>query len=70
LILSLPICTDPIEYLILSLPICTNSIEYLILSLLTCTYQKKYEEVGDLSPRIQKNNMLCDSLTSHPRMKK
>ena len=67
---GLPKCTDSIGYLILSLPKCTNPIGYLILSLLTCTYQKKYEEVGDLSPRIQQNNMLCDSLTSHPRQKK
>ena len=84
LILSLPKCTDPIGYLIFSLPKCTDSIGYLIFSLpkwaysieswvfslFTCTYQRKYEEVGDLSPRIQQNNMLCDSLTPHPCVKK
>ena len=70
LILSLPKCTDPIGYLIFSLPKWAYSIESWVFSLFTCTYQKKYEEVGDLSPRIQQNNMLCDSLTPHPCVKK
>ena len=67
---GLPLRSYSTEYVDIGPPKCTNPTGYLIFSLLTCTYQKKYEEVGDLSPRIKKNNMLCDSLTPHPRKKK